>query len=121
MSLPYNNKLIPYAKQLRKNATIWERKLWFYFLKDYPVRFQRQKAVGNFIVDFYCYKAQLIIELDGGGHFFEEQMNYDYKRTVLLEKHNLKVLRFTNLEIDKDFYGVCTIIDKEVKSRIDNG
>ena len=120
MSLPYNNKLIPYAKQLRKNATPWERKIWFYFLKDYPVRFQRQKVIDNFIVDFYCHKARLIIELDGSGHFFEEQIDYDNKRTCFLEKNNLKVLRFTNLEVDKNFYGVCTVIDNEVKKRIIN-
>ena len=63
----------------------------------------------------------MVILMNKTKSFFEEQMNYDYKRTVLLEKYNLKVLRFTNLEIDKDFYGVCTIIDKEVKSSIDNG
>lgn len=119
MSLPYNNKLIPYAKELRKNATPWERRLWFYFLKDYSIRFQRQKVIGNFIVDFYCHKAKLVIELDGGGHFVEKQMNYDTKRTVFLEKNNLKILRFTNFEIDENFYEVCSLIDKEVKSRID--
>ena len=118
MSLPYNNKLIPYAKELRKSATPWERKLWFYFFKDYPVRFQRQKVISDFIVDFYCHKAKLIIELDGSGHFFEEQINYDDKRTKILEKNSLKVLRFTNLEVDKNFYEVCTVIDEEVKLRI---
>ena len=120
MSLPYNSKLIPYAKELRKNATPWERKLWFYFLKDYSVRFQRQKVINNFIVDFYCHKARLIIELYGSGHFFESQMDYDSKRTEYLEKNNLKVLRFTNLEVDKNFYEVRTIIDEEVKKRIIN-
>ena len=118
MSLPYNSKLIPYAKELRKNATPWERKLWFYFLKDYPVRFQRQKVIDEFIVDFYCHKANLIIELDGSGHFFEQQMDYDYRRTEILEKYNLKVLRFTNLEVDKEFYEICMVIDKEVKERL---
>lgn len=117
MSLPYNNDLIKSAKELRKNATPWERKLWHYFLKDYPIRFQRQKAIGNFIVDFYCHKAKLVIELDGGGHFEEKQAEYDFRRTEFLEKQNLKILRFTNLEIDKEFYAVCTVIDKEVKER----
>ena len=120
MSLPYNGKLISYAKELRKNATPWEKKLWFYFLKDYQIRFQRQKVIDNFIVDFYCHKAKLIIEFDGGGHFFEKQMDYDCKRTEILEKNNLKVLRFTNLDIDENFYNVCTVIDNEVKTRIDN-
>ena len=89
-------------------------------MKDYPVRFQRQKVIGNFIVDFYCHKARLIIELDGSGHFLEQQMDYDDKRTEFLKKNNLKVLRFTNLETDKEFYEVCKIIDKEVKDRIIN-
>lgn len=92
--------------------------MWFYFLKDYPVRFQRQKVIDNFIVDFYCHKAALIIELDGGGHFFKEQREYDVKRTRFLEKNNLKILRFTNVEIDENFYEVCSFIDKEVESRI---
>lgn len=80
MSLPYNGDLIKYAKELRKNATPWERKLWHYFLKDYSVRFQRQKVIGNYIVDFYCSKARVAIELDGGGHFTEDKIKYDNDR-----------------------------------------
>lgn len=119
MSLPYNNKLIPYAKELHRNATPWEKKLWFYFLKDYNVRFQRQKVIDNFIVDFYCHKAKLVIELDGGGHYFEQQMDYDENRTEILEKNNLKVLRFANIDIDEKFYEVRSLIDREVKARTD--
>ena len=63
---PYNKSNIPLAKNLRKNMTPWERKLWYEFLRDYPIRFQRQKSIGKYIVDFYCAKAKLIIELDGG-------------------------------------------------------
>ena len=63
------NEINQKARDLRKNMTPWERKLWYEFLKDYPVRFQRQKSIGNFIVDFYCAKARLVVELDGGGHF----------------------------------------------------
>ena len=55
----YNKANIPLAKELRKNMTPWERKLWYEFLRSYPVRFQRQKAIGNYIVDFYCARAQL--------------------------------------------------------------
>lgn len=118
MSLPYNGDLIEYAKELRKNATPWERKLWYYFLKDYSVRFQRQKVIGNYIVDFYCAKANLAIELDGGGHFTEEKMKYDCKRTESLQRLNVKVIRFSNLDVDKNFYEVCSQIDREVKSRV---
>lgn len=118
MSLPYNGDLIEYAKELRKNATPWERKLWHYFLKDYSVRFQRQKVIGNYIVDFYCAKANLAIELDGGGHFTEEKLKYDCKRTESLQKLNVNVIRFSNLDVDKNFYEVCLQIDREVKSRV---
>ena len=61
---PYNPKNIPLAISLRKKMTPWERKLWYQFLRTYPIRIQRQKAIGEYIADFYCAKAQLVIELD---------------------------------------------------------
>ena len=64
----YNKVTIPLAKTLRKNMTPWERKLWYEFLRDYPLRFERQKAIGNYIVDFYCAKVGLVVELDGGNN-----------------------------------------------------
>ena len=103
------------AKNLRKNMTKPERKLWYEFLKDYQVKFQRQKTIDNFIVDFYCAKAKIVIELDGGGHYTPEQIECDQQRTRVLEKYKLKVLRFTNTDVLKRFYSVCTIIDNEVK------
>ena len=87
------------------------------FLKDYPIRFQRQKCIDNYIVDFYCHQAKLVVELDGGGHYNEQSQKYDEERTKILESYGLKVLRFCNLDIDKNFYGVCTVIDEEVKGR----
>jgi len=111
-----NNK--PLAKALRKEMTPWERKLWYCFLKDYPVRFQRQKCIDNFIVDFYCFQGKIIIELDGGGHYEPNKVKADDKRTRILESYGLKVIRFCNTDIDKNFYGVCTMIDQEVMSRI---
>ncbi len=116
--LNYNRDLIAYAKELRKNMTPWEIKLWNWFLRDYPIRFQRQKVIDNYIVDFYCAKARLVIELDGGGHYTEEQMQYDANRTEILEKYGLKVLRICNLEIDSNFYNVCAYIDREVKQSL---
>ena len=116
--LKYNKDLIVYAKELRKNMTPWEMKLWNCFLREYPIRFQRQKVIDNYIVDFYCAKARLVIELDGGGHYTDEQMQYDATRTKILEKYGLKVLRICNLEIDNNFYHVCEYIDREVKQSL---
>ena len=112
----YNKANIPLAKTLRKNMTPWERKLWYNFLRNYPVRFQRQKAIGNYIVDFYCAKARLVIELDGGGHDTAEQKEKDELRTQALESMHLQVVRICNLDIDRNFCGVCESIDLTVKS-----
>ena len=112
----YNKANIPHAKELRKNMTPWERKLWYDFLRSYPVRFQRQKAIGEYIADFYCAKAKLIIELDGGGHYTPEQAQKDQLRTENLESMDLTVLRICNLDIDKNFRGVCEYIDMAVKN-----
>ena len=111
----YNKENIPLAKTLRKNMTPWERKLWYDFLRYYPVRFQRQKAIGNYIADFYCAKARLDIELDGGGHYTAELARKDEMRTKDLESMNLTVVRICNLDIDRNFSGVCEYIDLTVK------
>lgn len=95
--------------------TPWERKLWFDFLRNYPVRFQRQKAIGDHIVDFYCAKAGLVIELDGGGHYTPEQAEKDLLRTRELEAMGLTVVRFCNTEIDRGFTGVCECIDRSFR------
>ena len=114
----YNKNNIPIAKTLRKNMTPWERKLWYEFLRRYPIRFQRQKAIGNFIVDFYCAKAGLVIELDGGGHYETEHVKRDDERTKALKTLNLRVLRICNLDVVENFYGVCEKIDLEVKKSL---
>ena len=111
----YNKDNIPLARVLRKNMTPWERRLWYDFLRDYPVRFQRQKAIGNYIADFYCAKAKLVIELDGGGHYTAELARKDEMRTKDLESMNLTVVRICNLDIDRNFSGVCEYIDLTVK------
>lgn len=112
----YNKENIRLAKMLRKNMTPWERKLWYGFLREYPTRFQRQKAIGNYIVDFYCAKAGLVIELDGGGHYTAEQAAKDKLRTKELESMDLTIVRICNLEIDRNFSGVCEYIDHIAKS-----
>ena len=118
MSLKYNGKNIPLARDLRTNATKQENHLWYDFLAVYPVRFQRQKAIGNFIVDFYCHAAELVIEIDGSQHDEPSAKHHDNLRTQELEKLGLEVIRFKNFDIDQNFNGVCTEIDRTVKKRI---
>lgn len=115
---PYNKANIPLARTLRKNMTPHERKLWYLFLKDYPVRWYRQKAIGNYIVDFYCAKAKLVLELDGGGHFTKEQTKQDVIRTKELEKMGLQVIRILNIDVDKKFKEVCELIDNAVNNSL---
>ena len=107
-----------FAQELRKNATKEERRLWYDFLRTYPIQFNRQKPTGAYIVDFYCDAARLVIELDGGQHYEEQGLLRDRIRTECLEQeYGLKVLRFTNLEIAQNFRDVCTAIDLEVRQR----
>lgn len=117
MSLEYNKNLIPRAKELRRPMTRHERHLWYDFLCDYPLRFQRQKTIGNYIADFYCHEARLVVELDGAQHYEEQAKGYDAVRTQFLEAAGLCVLRFPNAAVDRDFEGVCAAIDREAKMR----
>ena len=114
----YNKANIPLAKELRKNMTPWERKLWYDFLRSYPIRFQRQKAIGNYIADFYCAKAKLVIELDGGGHYEQAQAKADAIRTAALEQMGLRVVRICNLDVGRNFWGVCEHIDNVVRQSL---
>ena len=113
----YDHNNVKLAKNLRKNMTPWERKLWYCFFKTYTVKFQRQKVIDGYIVDFYCARAKLIIELDGGGHYDPNTMKKDEERTRKLESTGLQVIRFSNIDVDKNFYSVCTVIDETVKNR----
>ena len=121
MSLDYNKKNISLAKTLRKKTTPQENHLWYDFLSDYKVRFQRQKAIDNFIADFYCHKAKLIIEIDGSQHYTEAGRQNDEFRTEILEGYDLKVIRFTNRQINTNFQGVCAYIDAVVKASLREG
>ena len=115
MSLDYHKSIIPLAKKLRNNATPQENHLWYDFLSKYPVRFQRQKAIDNFIADFYCHKARLVIEIDGSQHYEVSSIEYDKKRSQIFSEYGITVLRFTNIDIDKNFEGVCAEIERKVK------
>ena len=107
----HNPKLTSNAKTLRKNMTKEERRLWYDFLRSYPVRFLRQKVVDDFVVDFYCHEARLIIELDGSGHYEPKALLRDKIRTEKIESRNLKVVRIPNNEVNNNFSGVCEYID----------
>ena len=116
----YDPKLIPRAKTLRKEATPWERRLWYDFLRTYPIRFQRQYSVGTYILDFYCARAKLAVELDGSGHYEPHQQTYDENRTLFLQKLGIYVLRFNNPDIHKNFRGVCEMIDRVARKRLED-
>ena len=113
----YNRANIPLAKELRKNMTRQEKRLWYRFLRGYPVRFQRQKAILNYIADFYCAEAKLVIELDGGGHYTDAQAAKDAARTADLEGMGITVFRVCNTDVDRNLRGVCDHIEYLVKKR----
>ena len=94
-----------------------EAHLWYQFLCRYPLRFRRQYVIGNYITDFYCHKAKLVVELDGSQHYSPEEMEYDRKRTAYLESQGLKVMRFSNLDVMRQFRRVCEAVDMAVKDR----
>jgi len=116
MFTPFRSDLKLKAKDLRKNMTGPEKKLWFGFLRNVPAKFLRQKPIGNYIVDFYCSEKKLVIELDGDSHFLDEwERKKDAEREKFLrEKCELKVLRFLNDDVIKNFEGVCDSIWKNL-------
>lgn len=113
----YNHKkeLVANAQNLRKNMTDEEKHLWYDFLKNLPVTINRQKNIGNYIVDFLISSSNLVIELDGSQHWNEENKENDKKRDEYLKKTELTVLRYSNKEINENFDGVCADILKHIK------
>ncbi len=113
--LRYNGNLKQLSRQLRENMTDAERHLWAKIrmkqLKGY--QFYRQKPIGDYIVDFFCPKTKLIIEVDGSQHFSGEKIEYDRIRDEYLSSRSLRVLRFTNTD-------VLTHIEGVVESIIEN-
>ena len=107
MQLEQNKALLTNARNLRKGMTKEERKLWYTFLCKLPVRFRRQQIIGNYIVDFYCHSRGLVIELDGSQHFEDKGKQADLERDTYLRGLGLTVLRYSNLDVDRNFRGVC--------------
>ena len=116
--LETNKNLNLAAKELRKNMTPEEKHLWYDFLKNYPVQFNRQKVIGNYITDFYCKKANLVIEIDGAQHFEHDNSEYDKARTDYLNSVGIEVIRFLNKDINYNFNNTCKYIDNIIKKRI---
>ena len=109
--LPYNPALVARAKELRKNMTPAEKKLWHHYLKKFKFRVLRQRPIDHFIVDFYCPKLKLVIEIDGDSHFTDEGQAYDRERTQRLEGYGLRVIRFTNQQVLREFERACEQIE----------
>ncbi|OGC43312.1 hypothetical protein A2Y85_05200 [candidate division WOR-3 bacterium RBG_13_43_14] len=108
----YNLKLKPLARALRKNMTDAERVLWFNIRQKQIKRFQfyRQKIIGSYIVDFYCPKARLVIELDGGQHYTNKGKIKDRQRDLYLKNIGIKVLRFSDNDVLKNLSAVLKYI-----------
>ena len=113
-----NLKLLETARDLRRKMTQQERKLWYGYLKDYPVKIYKQRIIESFVVDFYCASARLVIELDGDVHTLQEKQYRDNARTERLQAYELEVLRFTNAEVERHFSAVCQKIHQKIEERV---
>ena len=120
MSMAHNKKLVKNAQTLRKNMTDEEKHLWYDFLKKLPFTVNRQKNIGNYIVDFYIHSKGIVIELDGSQHLSEEHEISDKKRDAELNKLGFRVIRYTNDDIKKHFYEVCTELSEIFGINIEN-
>ena len=117
----HNKNLVANAKILRKNMTKEEKHLWYDYLRNYPVKFLRQKPFGKYILDFYCTKAKIAIELDGSQHYTEQNIiETDKERDNFLTQYGITVIRIPNSEINNNFRGVCEYIDLLVKKSLYN-
>ena len=114
----HNKNIVPFAKELRRNMTKEEKHLWYDFLRSYEVKFLRQKPIGNYIADFYCASAKIIIELDGSQHYDEINIEKDTKRTEYFKQFNITVLRIPNNYVNQHFDAVCLYIDNAVKQSL---
>lgn len=118
--LPRSKALKQHSQDLRKEATKEERRLWYEYLKTYPVQFRRQKVIGRYIIDFYCHEAKLAVELDGSQHYEPEGETRDAERTAYLNALGIRVLRFSNSDINSNLAGVCAQIDQTIKTILTN-
>ncbi len=118
MPIPKNNSLLKNARQLRSDMTPQERKLWYLFLKKYPVKIYKQRIIGSYIVDFYCAHAKLVIEIDGSQHYDDAGKENDSLRSAYLEDLGLLVVRYSNADINCRFDSVCESIRRHIQQRM---
>ncbi len=114
--LPYNPELVTRAKELRQRMTEAEKQLWHGYLRNFKYRVLRQRPIDNFIVDFYCSKLRLVIEVDGETHSSDNAKGYDTERTTTLEGYGLRILRFWNRDVISDLPGVIQQIEELLQS-----
>lgn len=95
--------------------TSQERHIWYDFLRNYPLAINRQKVIGNYIVDFYCAKAKIVIELDGSQHYDKSGKEKDKIRDDFLNSLSISVLRYSNRDINENFKAVCCDIDRRFR------
>ncbi len=107
-----NQKLTGSSQKLRKNMTPEERHLWYDFLKTLPFTINRQKVIGNYIVDFFCFEKKTVIEIDGMQHGSTKIYESDQIRDAYMKRQGFQVLRYSNAQIRDDFDGVCKDIMK---------
>ena len=117
-NLPYDPRMRERVQELRHKMTPMEKKLWYSFLRTYPVKMYKQRPIRTFVADFYCPLARLVIELDGSQHYTEQGREYDEQRTAILEQYGVQVLRFTNLDVDRHLDAVCAQIDSTIERRV---
>lgn len=110
----YDKKLKSRADELRKNMTQQEWNLWYFYLRNHRLKWYRQRIIDRFIVDFYCHAAKLVIEIDGKQHYTEQGIAYDVERTQVLQEYGLKVLRYTNQQLEDNFQEVCWDIERNL-------
>ena len=107
MNKTNNSSLTGFAQKLRREMTQEERRLWFTYLKKLPVTVNRQKVIGNYIADFYCAGAGVVIEVDGSQHYEDEGVRKDRERDAYFRSRGLTVLRYSNADVNKRFKAVC--------------
>ena len=110
MRIPKSKNLLHHARSLRREMTPQERKLWYLYLQKYPVKIYKQRIIGPYIVDFYCASANLVIKIDGSQHYDDEGKAYDAARSQYLNELGLRVVRYSNADINARFDRVCESI-----------
>jgi len=109
--LPYNPDLVGLARQMRKKPTEAEKKIWDGLLRNFKFPVLRQRPIDHFIVDFYCAKLKLVIEIDGAAHFTDEGRAADQEKRQIFKGYGLNVIRFSDHKVLKRFSEVCDEIN----------